>query len=108
VRSVVSRLARLERLNRLSTGPQRLRIQYGFLKTLPDDYTGPRHVVTVRQLPPGPSAYSGEPWFEWEERPGPDPASDATGPSDDVVLQVCFVETTRLHGCNDNLSAAHS
>jgi hypothetical protein len=47
VRSVVSRLARLERLNRLSTAPQRLRIQYGYLKTLPEDYAGPRHVVTV-------------------------------------------------------------
>ena len=49
MRSVVSRLARLERLNRLSTAPQRLRIQYGYLKTLPDDYIGPRHVVTVKQ-----------------------------------------------------------
>jgi hypothetical protein len=51
VRSMVSRVARLERLNRLSTAPQRLRIQYGYLKTLPDDYAGPRHVVPVRQLP---------------------------------------------------------
>jgi hypothetical protein len=50
-------------------------------------------------------AYSGEPWFEWEERHGPEPASTASRPNDDVVLQVCFVETTRLHGCNDNLSA---
>lgn len=30
-----SRLARLEQLNRLATAPQRLRIQYSFLKTLP-------------------------------------------------------------------------
>ena len=52
MRSLVSRLARLERLNRLSTAPKRLRIQYGYLKTLPEDYTGPRHVVTVKQLPP--------------------------------------------------------
>jgi hypothetical protein len=42
MRSVVSRLARLEQLNRLSTAPKRLRIQYGYLKTLPDDYSGPR------------------------------------------------------------------
>ena len=59
VRSVVSRLARLERLNRLSTAPQRFRIKYGYLKTLPDDYIGPRHVVTVRQLPP---VERGEDW----------------------------------------------
>ena len=51
MRSVVSRLARLEQLSRLSTVPRRLRIQYGYLKTLPD-YTGPRPVVTVKQLPP--------------------------------------------------------
>ena len=70
MRSVVSRLARLERLNRMSTAPSRLRVQYGYMKTLPDDYTGPRHTVTVRRLPPGPGADSGEPWFEWEERPG--------------------------------------
>jgi hypothetical protein len=68
MRSVVSRLARLEQLNRLRTGPQRIRIQYGYLKTLPDDYIGPRHTVTVRRLPPGPGAYSGEDWFDWEAR----------------------------------------
>jgi hypothetical protein len=60
MRSVTSRLARLEQLSRLGTAPQRLRIQYGYLTTLPDDYIGPRHVVTVRRLPPGPGAYSGE------------------------------------------------
>jgi hypothetical protein len=95
MRSVVSRLARLERLNRLSTAPQRLRIQYGYLKKLPDDYIGPRHIVTVKQLPPGPSAYSSEDWFEWEERPGPEPASNATGPNDELVVRVSYVERTR-------------
>src|ERR1017187_8955272 len=89
------RLARLERLNRLSTGPQRLRIQCGYLKKLPDDYAGPRHVVTVRQLPPGPGAYSGEDWFEWEERPGPEPASNATSPNDVLLVRVCYVEAKR-------------
>jgi hypothetical protein len=92
VRSVVSRLARLERLNRLTTAPQRLRIQYGNLQTLPADYTGPWHTVTVRQLPPRPG---GEDWFEWEERPGPEPASNATGPNDGVLIHVCYVEKTQ-------------
>jgi hypothetical protein len=55
---------------------------YGNLKTLPDDYTGPRHVVTVRQRPPG---SSGEDWFDWEKRPGPGPASTATGPDDGLL-----------------------
>jgi hypothetical protein len=70
VRSVVSRMARLEQFSRLSTGPRRIRIECGYLKKLPDDYIGPRHTVTVRRLPPGPGAYSRDDWYEWEERPG--------------------------------------
>ncbi len=38
MRSVVFRLARLERLNQLSTAPQRLRIQYGYLELLPFEH----------------------------------------------------------------------
>jgi hypothetical protein len=97
MRHLVSRLARLERLNRLSTAPQRLRIQYGYLKTLPDDYIGPRHVVTVKQIPPEelPPSSRAEAWFEWEERPGPEPASNATGPNDEVLVRVSYVERTR-------------
>jgi hypothetical protein len=53
MRSVVSRLARLEQFSRLRTAPKRLRLQYGYLKTLPDDFVGPRHVVTVKRIPPG-------------------------------------------------------
>ena len=94
MRSVVSRLVRLERLNRLSTAPRRLRVQYGYLKKLPDDYTGPRHTVTMRRLPPGPGAYAGEDWFEWEERPGPEPASNASasGGDDEILVHVCYVD----------------
>ena len=100
MRSVVSRLARLERLNRLSTAPQRFRIQYGYLKTLPDDYTGPRHTVTVKQIPPEelPPTERTENWFEWEERPGPEPASNASDPDDDLLVRVCYVE--RTPACN--------
>lgn len=74
--ALVSRLTRLERDARTS-GRRRIIVQYGYLATLPDDYTGPRHVATVRQLPPGPA---GEEWYEWEERPGPEPAT-APAPS---------------------------
>jgi len=78
VKAIASRLARLERENRRQTAPQRLRIEYGYLATLPDDCSGPRHVVTLQQLPP---ETPGEDWFEWEERPGPEPASNTTGAS---------------------------
>ena len=91
MRSVVSRLARLERFNRLSIAPRRLRIEYGYLRALPDDFAGPRHVVTVRQLPPGPGVYSGDEWFEWEERPGRGPA-DLADLNDEQIIQVSYVE----------------
>src|ERR1017187_5572232 len=77
--------------SRLPQAPQRLRIQYGYLKTLPDDDIGPRHIVTVKQLPP---VERGEDWFEWEERPGPEPASAASRPADDLLVRVCYVERT--------------
>jgi hypothetical protein len=39
-------------------------------------------------------ASSGEDWFEWEERPGPgpEPASNATGSNDEIVVQVRYME----------------
>ena len=36
--------------------------------------------------------YSGDDWFEWEERPGPEPASNATDLGDGILLQVSYVE----------------
>ena len=43
-------------------------IRSGYLKTLPTDYVGERHVVIVDRKPSG----KGE-WCEFEERPGPAP-----------------------------------
>ena len=94
MRSLASRLTRLEREARTS-GPWRITVQYGNLKTLPDDYTGLRHVVAVRQIPPEelPAVERAENWFDWEERPGPEPVSNATGPDDGLLIHVCYVET---------------
>ena len=93
-KSGLSRLAKLANLSSRTSllGERaRLRIRYAILKTLPDDYTGPRHVVTVKQPPPGPG---GEDWYEWEKRPGPgpEPAANATGPNDEIVVQVHYVD----------------
>jgi hypothetical protein len=44
-------------------------IRYSWLKRLPKEYVGERHVVIVKRTPTGPG-------FEWcrsEERPGPAP-----------------------------------
>ena len=43
----------------------------GYLKTLPADYVGERHVVIVKREPAG---APGNEWCEFEERPGPAPA----------------------------------
>ena len=37
----------------------------------------------------------GEDWFEWEKRPGPEPASNVTGPNDVFLVRVCYVEKTQ-------------
>jgi hypothetical protein len=73
---------------------RRLTIQLGNLKTLPEDYTGPRHVVTAKQLPPD---SIGRVWFEWEERPGPGPAEQSDRLSDEQIIRVCYVERNGLH-----------
>src|ERR1700686_5453358 len=43
----------------------------GYLKTLPADYVGERHVVIVKLEPSG--ATGQDEWCEFEERPGPAP-----------------------------------
>jgi hypothetical protein len=49
-----SLLTRLKRLEDIRAGEQRyspLQLEIGYLKKLPPEYTGPRHTVTVRQTP---------------------------------------------------------
>jgi hypothetical protein len=53
--------------------PKKLQpIRSGYLKTLPADYVGERHVVIVKREPAG--ASGNFEWCEFEERPGPAPA----------------------------------
>ena len=92
MRSLASRLARLERTVAGCTGQRRIVLHYGYLKTLPPEYAGPRHVVTVKQLP---RDVEGHDWFEWEERPGPEPVAEASN-SDDLVIRVYYVEENPL------------
>ena len=62
-----SRLERLEAHRRLAT-PTLLR--YGWVKRLPSDYVGDRHVVLVTRWP---TASPHAEWCQFEERPGPGP-----------------------------------
>jgi hypothetical protein len=62
-------LNRLQRLEQMRAGGSRpVELQFGYLKKLPPDYTGERHVVTLGRLLDGN--------YQWEERPGPAPVED--------------------------------
>lgn len=90
MRSLVSRLARLEQAEARAAG-RRVTIQYGRMKYLPPDYTGERHVVTISRTP---DPATGRDLFEWEERPGPESASNAEGRTDEHLIRVCYVPPT--------------
>ena len=60
--------SRLERLKVTAEPKKPHFFRSGYLKTLPPDYVGERHVVIVKREPSG----NGE-WCEFEERPGPAP-----------------------------------
>ena len=69
-------LARLERLEAMTALSKPLIFRYGWLKPLPRDFEGERHVVIVeKHLTDSP----GIEWCEFEERPGPAPAGLADG-----------------------------
>jgi hypothetical protein len=58
----------------------------GYLKTLPADYVGERHVVIVKREPSG----NGE-WCEFEERPGPAPP-DAQEEPNCTTIRIVYRE----------------
>src|SRR5260370_35760916 len=64
--------SRLERLEVQLEPKKPQRFRSGYLKTLPADYVGERHVVIVKREPSG--ATGRDEWCEFEERPGPAPA----------------------------------
>ena len=64
-------LARLERLEAILAPTLVPLIRYGWLATLPGDYVGERHIVTMKQEPTASPHFD---WCEWEERPGPAPS----------------------------------
>jgi hypothetical protein len=65
MRSLLSRLNRLEKIQAIEQGYRPLKLEVGYLKELPPEYTGPRHAATVGRLPNG--------HFLWDERPGSAP-----------------------------------
>ena len=60
--------SRLERLEVVVEPKKPPLFRSGYLKTMPADYVGERHVVIVKREPAG---APGNEWCEFEERPGP-------------------------------------
>ena len=75
-------LSRLENLESRSAiaGPRLFR--YGWLKRLPDDFAGERHVVITKREPTASPNFE---WCEFEERAGPVPPN-----ADDGSFCVCL------------------
>jgi hypothetical protein len=63
--ALLKRLERLEMVQDLQERDRRLKIEFAYLKQLPREYTGPRHILTVGRRPDGRE--------ECEERPGEPP-----------------------------------
>jgi hypothetical protein len=60
-------LARLERLELAATPIPQVCLQYGWLRKLPRDYQGERHIEIVKRL----SIQEGLEWVKAEGAPGP-------------------------------------
>ena len=83
MRAILGRLKRLE-TRAVTLGDGRLEVQLGYMKKLPPEYTGERHVVTVGQLPNG--------HYQWEEHPGPAPPGSEDSSDGRQLLRVVFVQ----------------
>lgn len=68
--TILSRIQRLEAASSVSTAPAKFR--YGWLKPLPADYVGDRHIVATSIQP---TKSENIEWCQFEERPGPTPAT---------------------------------
>jgi hypothetical protein len=63
--AVLARLKCLESVRAAEERDRPLKVEFAYLKQLPREYSGPRHIVSVNKRPDGRCDY--------EERPGPPP-----------------------------------
>jgi len=64
-----------------------LRVRFGKVRRLPEDYRGERHIVVAKQLP----ERNGQEWVEFEEVPGPKPMTPPPDLRVPQYLNVMFV-----------------
>ena len=82
MRSLLTRLKRLENVRTAERLPP-VELQIGYVKELPREYSGERHIVTVGRDSDG--------HYQWEERPGPGPAHENDGDAR-TIMRVVLVE----------------
>jgi hypothetical protein len=81
---LIARVGRLECLEARAAEEKHFQVQIGYLKRLPADYQGERHVVTAGQR----AAEGMRPGrYEFEERPGRAPIESVR----ERILRVCLV-----------------
>jgi len=75
--ALITRLKRLETVQAVEQGHRPFKIELAYLKRLPREYEGPRHVVKVGQRADGRG--------EYEERPGPPPPNHGESQDENVI-----------------------
>jgi len=84
--ALVARLKRLETVRAVEQSHRPFKIEFAYLKLLPREYEGPRHVVKVGQRPDGRD--------ECEERPGEPPPDQGRVTEDKNVMTIYFVRAS--------------
>ena len=85
--ALLSRLKRLETVRAVEQSHRSFKIEFAYLKLLPREYSGPRHIVSVSQRPGG--------RCEYEERPGPPPPNQVRV-NDENVMTIYFVRAQNI------------
>ena len=81
---VLARLKRLETVRAVEASNRPLKVEFAYLKQLPREYSGPRHIVSVSKRPDGRCNY--------EERPGEAPPNQERSKSKrENVMTIFFV-----------------
>jgi hypothetical protein len=95
VRSRAALLSRLERLEgRVLRQSHTVRVRFGRLRRLPQEYKGERHVVITKEL----GNRNGQEWVEYEEMPGPDPNPQKRRNGASDLIDVRYVEAYPFQG----------
>ena len=74
--ALLARVKRLETVKAVEDSNRPLKVEFAYLKQLPREYSGPRHIVSVTKRPGR---------CEYEERPGEAPPNQERSKSENVM-----------------------